>query len=319
MYSHVFVGGTFDRLHKGHDMFLSRAYEAGDRVVIGLTSDEFIKNFRTQQNISPFAKRKINLEGWISAHDFGGRTDVIAIDDPYEPAASMNDLDAIMVTPDNRSRGEEINRRRVHKGLPELDLVEVPLSAAQDNQPISSSRIRLGVIDVEGRLIMPDNLRPELVRPLGTVLAGDKIGSSFESHRTDVIISVGDITTKNLLTAGVVPNLSIVDFQVGRKPYPDLDAKFTQLNLYRVVVVSGPGYIAKEAITLIEKWATSPENREAIVVSGEEDLIALPAVAYAPAGTVVYYGQPGEGLVEVIINDQKKKEAIALLSRFDVK
>lgn len=316
MYSHVFVGGTFDRLHKGHEVVLSRAYEVGDRVVIGLTSDEFVKNFRTEQNISPFAKRKINLVNWISVHDFGGRTEIIPIDDPYEPAASMNDLTAIMVTQDNRGRGIEINERRVRKGLPELTLEEVPLTAAEDSHPISASRIRMGEIDENGRLIMPDNLRPELVKPLGEILAGDMIGSSFERRRDDVIIAVGDITTKNLLTAGVIPNLSIVDFQVGRKPYRDLDVKFTELNLYRVLVTSGPGYIAKEAITLIQKWATNPGNREVIIVNGEEDLTALPAIAYAPTGAVVYYGQPDRGLVEVGITEEKKKEAIELLNKF---
>jgi len=38
-------------------------------------------------------------------------------------------------------------------------------------------------------------------------------------------------------------------------------------------------------------------NKVLIVVDGEEDLAVLPCVITAPPGTVVLYGQPGEGVV----------------------
>src|SRR5574340_1239674 len=101
---------------------------------------------------------------------------------------------------------------------------------------------------------------PELSRPLGTILVGDKIGTSIETHRNGIVIAVGDVTTKTILTAGVIPNLSIVDFRVGRQPFPDLDGKFTELKIYRVPVVSGPGYIAREAVQDIQKWAVHPAD-----------------------------------------------------------
>ena len=322
MYTHVFLGGTFDRIHKGHGAMLARAFAVGDRVTIGLTSDEFVKKFRIQNEefrIEDYAKRKNTLLQWLQQHEFENRASVIAIDDPYEPAASMNDLDAIMVTPDNKVRGEEINTRRKSKGLSELTLVEVPLVPAQDAKPISAMRIRNGEIDTAGRLTLPDNLRPELAKPIGPVLVGDAIGSSIEAHRNGIVVAVGDITAKIFLTAGVIPSLSIVDFQVARKPYPYLDAKFTERNIFRITVASGPGFITDEAVQCIQKWATHPADKTVLVVRGEEDLLALPAVAYGPPGAVVYYGQPGIGMVEVVITAEKKNEAIALLERFSVK
>ena len=35
------MGGTFDIIHKGHLTLLSNAFDVADKVIIGLTSDEF--------------------------------------------------------------------------------------------------------------------------------------------------------------------------------------------------------------------------------------------------------------------------------------
>lgn len=315
MYHRVFVAGTFDRLHTGHDAILTAAFNAGEEVTVGLTSDLFVKNFKKNVRIAPFEQRRKSLEQWLSAHGYG-KTLIIPIDDPYEPAASLTDLDVVVVTPENKSRGEEINRIRKQNGLAPLGLLVVALVPAEDSKPVSSTRVRWGEIDRTGRLVMPDNLRPELRTPMGQVLIGDAIGSSIEAHRRGIIVTVGDITTKTLLTAGVTPFLSIVDFRVERKPYRELDGRFAALNIFRVNVQSGPGFIAQEAISVIQKWATHPHNTMVVVVDGEEDLLALPAIAYAPIGTVVYYGQPGQGAVEVLVTEDKHRQAIALLEKF---
>jgi len=322
MYHRVFVAGTFDRLHSGHNAILTAACNAGEEVSIGLTSDAFVAKYKiqnTQYVIQSFEDRKKSLEQWLSSHGYGDKALIIPIDDPYEPAASLTDLEVLVVTPENKSRGEEINRIRKEKGLTPLGLLVVPLVPAQDSKPVSSTRVRDGEIDKTGRLIMPDTLRPELGKPIGHVCIGDAIGSSIEAHRNGIIVTVGDITTKTLLTAGAIPSLSIVDFQVERKPYPELDGRFTALNIFRVNVPSGPGFIAKEAISVIQKWSLHPEEKIVLAVSGEEDLLALPAIAYGPVGAVVYYGQPGKGLVEVIVTQKKMDEAIALLDKFSVK
>jgi len=40
-YRTVATGGTFDHIHTGHEALLSRSFELGEVVVIGVTSDAF--------------------------------------------------------------------------------------------------------------------------------------------------------------------------------------------------------------------------------------------------------------------------------------
>ncbi len=40
-YKKVAVGGTFDKFHDGHKKLLSTAFEIGDHIEIGVTSNEF--------------------------------------------------------------------------------------------------------------------------------------------------------------------------------------------------------------------------------------------------------------------------------------
>ncbi len=315
-FPHTFVAGTFDGLHKGHRVFLSEAFRQGKRVTIGLTSDKFVKKFKIF-NLK-FSKRKKQLELWLKIKKFDKRSTIIPIDDPHEPAASFSQAGALLVTADNKKRGEEINALRQKRNLPALTLVEVPLVMGEDQQPISSTRVRNGEIDAEGRLILPDRLRPELQQPMGLVLSGNGIADSFTRHANDALITVGDVATKTVLDAGLMPALIIIDNKVGRKPFFGL-RKYQSLFTHSKKVKSGPGYISKSAMSAIRK-------SKVIEVDGEEDLLALPAIAYAREGSVLYYGQPAlavfgcgpivSGLVEVVVTDQKKKEAIALLGQF---
>ena len=45
----IALGGTFEILHKGHRKLLSKAFQLGDKIIIGLTSDEFVS--KTQKNM----------------------------------------------------------------------------------------------------------------------------------------------------------------------------------------------------------------------------------------------------------------------------
>jgi uncharacterized protein (UPF0218 family) len=171
-------------------------------------------------------------------------------------------------------------------------------------------------------LTLPDNLRPELQKPLGRIIAEEFIAREVVKHKDDVIVTIGDITTQTIFSCGVRPSLVIVDLRVERRAYQEL-AAFKFPKYYDIVwVVSGPGYISNRAIDEIKKWNSAIRKRKhvVLVVSGEEDLLALPAIAYAPAGSIIYYGSPPstgvQGLVEVAVTEAKKHEVLELLDKF---
>ena len=174
----------------------------------------------------------------------------------------------------------------------------------------------------EGRLLLPDSLRPELQKPLGKILESGGIKKAVQKNHDNIVIAVGDVTTETVFLCGVKPALAIIDLQVERKPYQPFES-FKFPKEYRVIrVKSGPGFIAKAAVEAIESWANGirARKRVVLVVDGEEDLLTLPVIAHAPIGSIVYYGHPPstghEGLVEVVVTKEKKEEVGAFLGRF---
>ncbi len=143
----VGVGGTFDILHIGHETLLKKAFDIGERVVIGLTSDE-----TTYKKVKPYKERKKVIKDFLKENTFLERCKIIELKDPLGPAADDRRMDAIVVSEETKFRMDEINNIRRRKGLAPLKVVIIPLVLADDSKPISSSRIKKGNIDRNGKL-----------------------------------------------------------------------------------------------------------------------------------------------------------------------
>ncbi len=166
------------------------------------------------------------------------------------------------------------------------------------------------------------NLTPELRRklkePIGTLIRGSFIETMkrfkdiVEKEKPSSIISVGDTVSKNLVKNNMLPQLSIVDNRVMRRsiqPIP-LAAEKT------IYVKNPPGTITEEALKAIQE-ALKSNSRVKIVVDGEEDLLTLIAVLYAPENSFVVYGQPYEGVVVVKATRKKKAEVAGILKAME--
>jgi cytidyltransferase-like protein len=149
----VAMGGTFDALHRGHRKLLKEASEVGREVVIGVTSDVFVRRLHKPHKVDSYNTRKRDLERILSRWKLLPRTKIVPLDDRFGPAITSSRIQALVVSKRTMKAGHEINRIRRAKGLTPLTIVPIDLILAEDRRPISSTRIRRGRIDREGRLI----------------------------------------------------------------------------------------------------------------------------------------------------------------------
>ena len=123
--------------------------------MIGLTSDELA---RVKKGVKGYEARQKNLESYL--HSLGHKNfEIHPLSDPFGRSVKDADLDLILVTEETQTRLEELNRIRRERGLAPLKAVVLPLLLAEDSLPISSSRIRSGDLDEEGRLRRPLQIR----------------------------------------------------------------------------------------------------------------------------------------------------------------
>ncbi|XHH10505.1 MAG: phosphopantetheine adenylyltransferase [Candidatus Bathyarchaeia archaeon] len=149
----VAVGGTFDELHKGHRELLSKAFEVGEYVLIGLTSDEFVSNMHKPHKTAPYAERFADLTAFLEQSGFKNRFEISKLKNSYGLTLNRDGLDALVVSQETVKTGEEINRKRAKVGLPQLSIVEINLVPAENKKPISTTRIRANEIDRNGHLL----------------------------------------------------------------------------------------------------------------------------------------------------------------------
>ena len=148
-YTKVCLGGTFDRIHIGHERLLKIAFEVGEEVIIGLTSDTKAKRGRVNEKLSSFKNRYTNLVNFLSKQ-FDNNFSIVELNDDWGPGALDEDLDAIIVSEETEKVASELNKKRALKGLNPLDIVTVSLILDKKGEKISSTRIRNSEIDREG-------------------------------------------------------------------------------------------------------------------------------------------------------------------------
>ena len=149
------MGGTFDFIHKGHIKLLSEAFLISDKVIIGLTSDEFAskKGKKLQNN---YNQRFETLVKIIENNFPKSSFEISKLDNDFGPAVLEKEVQALVVSDETANQGDVLNQLRAEKDMPPVEVVVVPMVLAKDGDRISTTRIRNKEIDDEGNLLSID-------------------------------------------------------------------------------------------------------------------------------------------------------------------
>lgn len=151
----VAVGGTFDHFHEGHASLLLRAFDLGELIIIGVTSDAFAEKLG-KKGIQDFNQRIGQVKAFLIVKNLIERAQLIELNDEFGPLLDDPKICGIVVTQETLGNAERANRIRAEKNMPLLKIFVQEFLLAKDGKPISSSRIRNKEIDERGYVLRKD-------------------------------------------------------------------------------------------------------------------------------------------------------------------
>jgi GTP-dependent dephospho-CoA kinase len=163
---------------------------------------------------------------------------------------------------------------------------------------------------------LPEGLRTKLAKPLGRLISSEEVkAQSFADlvAEAPMVIPVGDRVTETLGALGRIPDVQVIDSVENRKARLPPDVPYAR----RISVENPPGTITEDAIGGIRE-AFRGKKPVRVAVKGEEDLLAIAVIALAPVSALIFYGQPGEGIVAVRADAESKSRNRALLAEIGI-
>ena len=298
------------------------------KILVGLTTDWYVKFKKNTEKIQSYKIRKQKLIEFFKHEDALTRVLIEPIDDNFIPKKwDKLNVEAIVVTKDTILGSKKINSSRIEQGNSPLKIETFSLVKIDNKEHISSSKIRKGQVNREGvsyinpiwfrkKLFITEKLRKRLKKPFGEILKKDK---DFRLQQCPYLITVGDVTTKKFNDLGINQDISVTDFKVERRikfsNFKELgftgNEKIFKIKNPAGSLVPSLFKTASDLFKISKKY-----NRIILYIEGEEDLAVLPLVLSAPLGSLIFYGQPGKGVVKVEVSEKVKKSAFRLVSQF---
>lgn len=157
-FSLVAVGGTFDRLHVGHELMLDTAFKIGQRVLVGLSVDTVIKGKSYSKLILPYEARRSILSKFLNSRGYSGRSEILPIDDAFGNfrgvggADKLPKLEALVVSAEPKvfRTAFKLNQARAKNNLKPICIIGVPLVEIEGKK-VSSTLIRRLVVEKAGK------------------------------------------------------------------------------------------------------------------------------------------------------------------------
>jgi len=296
------VGGTFDHFHAGHQHFLKFAANLAHQVVIGITDPKLTKHKKLPNLIEPFSIRKKSVLNFCKKHQLNCQ--ITKLDNEYGPTLDDSQVNALCVTEETVAGAKKINQLRLKMRLHELEVFVCPWFSSQDHQPLSSTDIRSGTTNRQGQIysnLFQHNLtlnkkqREYFAKPQGEII-------EKPSRSDNLVIVVGDTSLEKFISNNWQFNIGIFDKRILRQPNHSPIIDRIKPN---ITVTNPAGIISTELVKSLQESLN--QKLKYIFVDGEEDLAAVAMVLLVPLETKIYYGQPHNGLVEMIASEKRKE------------
>ncbi len=318
-YPVVALGGTFDHFHLGHVQFLNFAWNLAEKLCIGLTHSDLIKDKPFATTIQTYETREETVKNYCQTEQI--KADFHQLTDLYGPTLNPDlELGALVVTDETIHGAEAINQQRQEKGLKPLPAHLCPLLRDETRQIISSARIRAGKIDQTGlnfaKILKQNLILTTTQRDFFSQPQGKAIQSPASESKTPLTCVVGDSSLEQFIKNDWSYDLGVYDYLQQREVVESKLIKQVETHYQaenKAGLISRPLTIElKKALDhLLNKDQPSPQH---LYIQGEEDLAAVALILLAPLQTKIYYGQPDEALIEMIVNLELKKKIYQLLT-----
>jgi uncharacterized protein (UPF0218 family) len=165
---------------------------------------------------------------------------------------------------------------------------------------------------------LTEKTRIRLKHPLGQLIIGSpeqtmpRLQELIRQKKPTKICVIGDFLTQKTLEYDLDVDLWLFDGKVMRHPVPN----YMPPEIDYETIHNPPGTLSTESVKVIK--SITYDRPRAIFVQGEEDLLALLVIKYAPLNSLVLYGQPHVGVVAIIVTENMKSEVHNLLEQMSI-
>lgn len=173
-------------------------------------------------------------------------------------------------------------------------------------------------------LRMPEDVRGELSKGAGVIVEGrDFRETALKTlhllSECNIVIAVGDVVCRSLIHAGLLPDVCVIDGRTLRRDVSGAEVIGEELFDEVVTVCNPPAHITVEAMDALRRAFSIARKggRVLVKVEGEEDLLALYALTLVKHGECIVYGMPGKGVGVMTADDELKRYAGRILSKFE--
>lgn len=308
------LGGTFDHFHKGHESFINYAFKYANRLIIGVTNNKFAISKDYSQSLQPYKLRVKSVINFCKKNNIN--CEIVTLSDPYGPTIDRDNkkIDSVCVTPETLPGAEKINEIRQAYGMEDLDIFVAPLVNSDQGKPLHAIEIRSGKINRQGityiskfnkDIKINKQQRSFLSKPLGPVI-------SSASHKKNTTVAVvGDYALSQFIEKNWLYTIGVYDKKTKREFFESSQLK----NIKPDIKINNPaGLISYDSLEKLSKMDYKDTgNKKHILVDGEEDLVAVSLILTMPLHSLIYYGQPDQGMVLLKVTEKLKEKISKLI------